>query len=64
MTGYTSITTNIGKTQNKGLEITLSTTNIQTKDLHGRLILHSLLIKKKLWNWQEERLMIQQINGL
>ena len=32
MTGYTSITTNIGKTQNKGLEITLSTTNIQTKD--------------------------------
>ena len=49
MTGYTSITTNIGKTQNKGLEITLSTT---------------LLIKKKLWNWQEERLMIQQINGL
>ena len=32
MTGYTQILTNIGKTQNKGLEITLSTTNIQTKD--------------------------------
>ena len=36
MTGYTSSTTNIGKTQNKGLEITLSTTNIQTKDVSGK----------------------------
>ncbi|MCR1858472.1 SusC/RagA family TonB-linked outer membrane protein, partial [Phocaeicola vulgatus] len=32
MTGYTQILTNVGKTQNKGLEITLSTTNIQTED--------------------------------
>ena len=32
MTGYTQILSNIGKTQNKGLEITLSTTNIQTKN--------------------------------
>ncbi|NDW11451.1 SusC/RagA family TonB-linked outer membrane protein [Bacteroides sp. 214] len=32
MTGYTNITTNIGKTRNKGIEITLSTTNIKTKD--------------------------------
>lgn len=31
-TGYTTITTNIGKTRNRGLEITLSTTNIRTKD--------------------------------
>jgi TonB-linked SusC/RagA family outer membrane protein len=30
--GYASIQTNIGKTQNKGLEISLSTVNIQTKD--------------------------------
>lgn len=32
MTGYTTVLSNIGKTKNKGLEITLSTTNIQTKD--------------------------------
>lgn len=32
MTGYVQILSNIGKTQNKGVEITLSTTNIQTKD--------------------------------
>lgn len=32
MTGYTSILANIGKTQNKGFELTLSTINISTKD--------------------------------
>lgn len=32
MTGYTQILSNIGKTQNKGFELTLSTTNIQTKN--------------------------------
>lgn len=32
MTGYTLILSNIGKTQNRGFEVTLSTTNIQTKD--------------------------------
>jgi TonB-linked SusC/RagA family outer membrane protein len=32
MTGYTSILSNIGKTQNNGLEITLSTVNVSTKD--------------------------------
>lgn len=32
MTGYTTILTNVGKTRNKGLEITLSTVNIKTRD--------------------------------
>lgn len=36
MTGYTSILSNIGKTQNKGFEATLSTTNIRTKDFTWR----------------------------
>lgn len=36
MTGYTSILSNIGKTQNKGVEITLSTVNINTKDFTWR----------------------------
>ena len=31
MTGYTSILTNLGATNNKGLEVSLNTTNIQTK---------------------------------
>ncbi len=31
MTGYTSILTNLGATNNRGLEITLNTVNIQTK---------------------------------
>jgi hypothetical protein len=36
MTGYTSIIANIGKTQNKGYEVTLSTVNISTKDFIWR----------------------------
>ena len=32
MTGYTQILSNVGKTENRGFELTLSTTNIQTKD--------------------------------
>ena len=32
MTGYTQILSNVGKTQNKGFELTLSTVNVQTKD--------------------------------
>ncbi|MDR2915160.1 MAG: TonB-dependent receptor [Tannerella sp.] len=36
MTGYTSILSNIGKTQNKGFEATLSTININTKDFTWR----------------------------
>ncbi|MDR0572989.1 MAG: TonB-dependent receptor [Tannerella sp.] len=36
MTGYTSILSNIGKTQNKGVEVTLSTVNINTKNFTWR----------------------------
>lgn len=36
MTGYTSILSNIGKTENKGVEITLSTVNISTRDFTWR----------------------------
>ena len=32
MTGYTQILSNVGKTQNKGFELTLSTVNVQTKN--------------------------------
>lgn len=32
VSGYSSILTNIGSTKNKGLEVTLSTVNLQTKD--------------------------------
>ena len=32
MTGYVSIISNVGKTQNKGFELTLSTVNINTKN--------------------------------
>ena len=32
VTGYTSITTNVGKTRNKGFELSLSTVNVKTKD--------------------------------
>ncbi len=36
ITGYTSIQTNIGKTANRGFELTLSTTNVKTKDFTWR----------------------------
>ncbi|MCD8165688.1 MAG: TonB-dependent receptor [Bacteroides sp.] len=36
MTGYTTILANIGKTRNKGWEITLSTTNIRTRNFSWR----------------------------
>ena len=32
ITGYAQIQTNVGKTQNKGIEISLSTVNVKTKD--------------------------------
>lgn len=32
MTGYTQILSNVGKTRNKGFELTLSTVNVKTKD--------------------------------
>lgn len=47
MTGYTQILTNVGKTQNKGLEITLSTTNIQTEDFTWKTDFTFLLIDPK-----------------
>ncbi len=34
VSGYSAVLTNIGKTKNKGLEISLSTVNIQTKDFN------------------------------
>lgn len=36
MTGYTSILSNIGKTQNNGIELTLSTVNVNTKNFKWR----------------------------
>jgi TonB-linked SusC/RagA family outer membrane protein len=35
-TGYTTILTNIGKTRNRGFEVTLSTVNIKTRDFTWR----------------------------
>ena len=32
VSGYTSVLTNVGKTRNKGIEVSLSTVNIQNKD--------------------------------
>lgn len=48
LTGYTKIYDNIGKTQNKGFDFTLSTTNIRTKDFQWNTDISLSLSKDKI----------------
>lgn len=48
VTGYTSITVNAGKTQNKGVEIYLSTVNVETKNFQWTTMLSFTKIKSQI----------------
>ena len=64
MTGYTQILSNIGKTQNKGFEITLSTTNIQTKDFTWKTDFTFSTNKEKIVELADGKMMIPLMVGL
>lgn len=48
ITGYTSITDNLGKMENKGLEITFNTVNVKTKDFRWETSLNFSTYKNKI----------------
>lgn len=48
VSGFGSITENVGETENKGLEVTLETVNFQTKDFSWTTSLQFATNKEKL----------------
>lgn len=47
ITGYALIQSNVGKTQNKGVELSLSTINVKTRDFTWQTDWTFLLIQRK-----------------
>lgn len=64
MTGYTQILSNVGKTQNKGFELTLSTVNVQTKDFTWKTDFTFSTNKEKIVELADGKMTIPPIAGL
>ena len=62
ITGYAQILNNVGKTENRGFEVSLSTVNVKTKDFTWQTDWTFSLNNEKI-NWPVVLRMIQQVLG-
>ena len=61
---YDQVLENVGKTNNKGLELSLRTVNIDKGGFIGQPICHLTQIKPRLVNYTRVKLMTLEMNGL